>query len=294
MTTDWYRMLLDENGQRDLLRARTLNVNALREWLKDHFNGDDPSAPPGPDTDPVSLFKNVWEMIPGDEFKQRLSEAILMEYQACAEAPAGRNDYWAFILRLMTYLPVRDFPARDIWRRYRAPRYSKLRTAADLPLESFLIQALFARGAVSLSEQEALLKKRETANLAFKAIRDTGLGPASAHLPDLLTTLSEPTDDIAIITHLKILQGKYGERALVEELAASTELSQPVHFERLQRLLGKLGMHLPVRNETSRAASCVSIGPEEVQRKIAAVFRQAGDPLLGNNSRVIRSVSVWN
>lgn len=293
MTHNWYQKLLDEDGQRDLQRARTLEIDELREWLKAHFNGDDPSAPHGPDTDPTALFEDVWELIPGEDFKHHLSEAILLEYQASAAAPEGRVDYWAFILRLMTLLPVANVPSRDMWRRYRARQAETLRTADGISLEHYLIQTLFARGAVSLSDQKQLLKNSETANLAFKAIRDTGLGPAAAHLPDLLSTLAEPANDIKIFTHLKILLGKHGEKALVDEIASSTVLSQPVYWERLKKLLRKLQIDLSGIEKEPILKPPVAADTAEICRIMRDIFNNAGDPLATCKSVPPRSRGVW-
>ena len=238
----WYEKLQGDDSRRDLCRAEHLTVDEMRAWLKAHYEGADPSISAHPDVDNARLFEDTWEQNPAQAVRRRLNEAILLEYRDRATAPEDNTDYLAFLLRLMIYLPLEDFPKRSVWRLYRSSRIAALRTGDGLTLDKLLIQALFAHKAVSLAEQRDLLKNRDAVNLAYKAIRDTGLGPAISHLSELLDTLNEPTDDVAILSHLRILISQHGQEVLISAIRSSSITQNQVQEGRLRRLLKKIGI----------------------------------------------------
>ena len=268
----WCQKLQNRDGLRDLTLAETLEVDELRAWLRTHFSGVDPLAIRHPDMDPITLFEELWERVPSADFRKRFNEAVALEFRNCTNAPEEHVDYLAFVLQLMTHLPLSDFPANSVWRLYRSPKVAKLRPKGGPALGDFLAQAMFARGAVSLPEQENMLKKRETANLAYKAIRDRGIGPAVVYLPMLLSTLTEPVDNVALLSHLRILVGQYGAKALMDEIACSHLNRNPEHWARLERLFDKIGIALTTGVPRRVVSKCIKMDRRDVSTFYEVIF----------------------
>lgn len=284
----WFDKLTGEDGRRDLGKAVSLTPDECREWLKDHFNDQDPSRSLLDDEDPISLFEEVWEANPEPAFRSVFTAAILREFGETVKTPEENSTYLGFIVRLMIYLPVVDFPEHLMLRSIRSEWSGKSESSGGITIRSLMLQALFARTEPSISFLETMLKSREGVNLAYKKFRDKGLAEAVKYLPDVMTTLSGKKDEIFLITHLKAVFAEYGEDIFVSRIQKSGILSNGDIRARLQQLCYRIDVELdkPVADRfCGRSEYVQTVSREEIDTKVAKAFDLDPEKLNGSDSR---------
>lgn len=257
----WREKLRNEDGQRTLSLARHLDTDEWCAWLRAFYTREDPDAPYPSDLDPAPLFAEVWEAIPEEAPRRRLTEAILREFQTSLSQRPGSAGYIGFLLYLMIKLPLPDFPTQSVKRAINTRWSGELTSDEGIPLRALLYQALFARSTPTGTELHRMLEDRETVHLAFRAIREKGLGEAVEALPVVSRTLDQDTDTFFLSVHIKAIVEQYGKTEFGTQLENTGALHEDPLGQRLRPLLKQLGIDVWRTKEEPRGRTAKDLSP---------------------------------